>query len=48
MKSMEQKRAEAVERQAEHDGLTTMQKLGKLTGRPGESKRERARILAAV
>lgn len=48
MKTKDEKRAEAVERQAVHDGLNTVGKLGKLAGRPGESKRERARILAEV
>jgi hypothetical protein len=48
MKTQDEKRSEAEERQAEHDGLNTMQKLGKLAGRPGESKLEKARLLDEV
>jgi len=48
MKTKDEKRADAAERQAAHDSLTTVQKLGKIAERPGESKRERARILAEV
>ncbi len=45
MKTKEQKRFEAAERQVAHDGLTGYDKLAKLAERPGESKRERSRIL---
>lgn len=48
MKTQDEKRAEAEVRQAEHDGLTAIEKLGKLAGRPGESKRERLRQLAGI
>lgn len=46
MKSKEQKRAEAAERQVRYDGLSAIQKLGMIAHHPGESNRERARILA--
>ena len=46
-KSKEQKRAEAGERQARWDATPMFDKLAALHERPGESKRERARMLAA-
>ncbi|WP_186324461.1 hypothetical protein [Microbacterium paludicola] len=46
MKSQEEKRAEAAERQAAHDGLNAMQKLAKISSRPGGSVKEKGRILA--
>lgn len=48
MKSKEQKRAEADARQEAHDELVVFDKLAKLGARPGESKRERARLLEKV
>lgn len=48
MKSKEQKQAEAVERQAAHDELSAMQKLTQISARPGESKREKSRVLASL
>lgn len=48
MKTKDVKRAEAEQRQAAHDALSAFDKLAKLAMRPGESKRERARILGAV
>lgn len=48
MKTQEQKRAEAAERQAVHDGLSTVEKLGKLAVRRGASKREKARLLEGL
>ncbi|CAN7263845.1 hypothetical protein LJR186_001193 [Microbacterium foliorum] len=45
MKTKDEKRAEAEARQAAHDELTRGQQLGKLAGRPGDSRRERGRIL---
>lgn len=38
------KREHAEARQREYDALTTEQKLARLDSRPGESKRERARL----
>lgn len=48
MKSKEQKCAEAAQRQEHHDALPGYDRLAKLADRPGESKRERARILGAA
>ena len=47
MKSKDQKRAEAAERQTRHDVMPGFDKLAKLLERPGNSSREKARILAA-
>jgi len=46
MKTKEQKRAEAAERQAKYDALTVAEKLALSKSRPGTSLRERARIMA--
>ncbi|MEV4737150.1 MULTISPECIES: hypothetical protein [unclassified Microbacterium] len=48
MKTKDVKRAEAEQRQAAHDALPAFDKLAKLATRPGESKRERTRILSGV
>ena len=48
MKTKDVKRAEADARQAYHDALPAFDKLAKVATRPGESTRERARILGAV
>jgi len=39
---------EALERQAEYDKLTPEQKLERLDSKPGESKKQRARLLKAI
>lgn len=44
----EQRRAEAVERQARYDAAPGFDKLAALAERPGRSERERARILAGA
>lgn len=41
---LERKRTSAQERQAEYAALTTEEKLARIATRPGESKRERARL----
>jgi hypothetical protein len=46
-KTKEQKRAEAAERQKNYDAMPTFDKLAVIHARPGESKRQRARLLAA-
>ena len=43
MKSKEQKREEAADRQAEHDALDWEGLLAKIKSRPGRSARERKR-----
>ena len=48
MKSKDTKRAEAEQRQATHDATPAFDKLAKIAERPGQSTRERARILAGV
>ena len=48
MKDKATKRAEAVERQARHGELSALDKLAKVSKRPGRSARERARILAQL
>ena len=48
MKSKEQKRMEAKERQAEYDRLSLEDRLGRLGGRRGESKKERLKIQEAI
>ncbi|WP_336647558.1 hypothetical protein [Microbacterium sp. MMO-10] len=48
MKTKDQKRAEAAERQALHDAMPGFDKLAKIVERPGKSERERGRILAGV
>lgn len=48
MKSKDQKREEAAERQAVHEGLSPLEKLSKASSRPGFSSREKGRILAEV
>ena len=46
MKSPERKREEAQARQAAYDALSPLEKLERIGARPGESRRERARIEA--
>lgn len=41
------RREQAEKRQAVYDSLTTEEKLARLDQRPGESKRERARLAKA-
>lgn len=43
-KPLKQRKAEAAERQAEHDKLSPQQKLAKCASRRGASKREVARL----
>jgi hypothetical protein len=45
---LEQRRAEAVERKAERAKLSPEDQLARLEARPGESKRERAKLLSAI
>lgn len=47
MKSKTQKREEAAQRQQAHDALTTEQKINKTFSRPGNSARERKRLMAS-
>ncbi|WP_336632630.1 MULTISPECIES: hypothetical protein [unclassified Microbacterium] len=43
-----QRRADAMERQERYDNTPTFDKLAAIQSRPGESKRERARLLATA
>ena len=47
-KSKEVKRAEAAARQERYENTPTFGKLAKIAARPGESKRERDRLLLTV
>lgn len=47
-KSIEQKRQEAEERREDYDTLKPEDQLARIEGRPGESKRERAKLLALI
>ena len=47
-KTKEQRRAEALERQSTYDAQAPLAKLSAIAGRPGQSARERGRVLAAV
>jgi len=40
----DKRRLEAAERQAKHDSLTVSQRRAKLATRPGQSKKERAKL----
>lgn len=48
MKTKETKRAEAAQRQEAHDATPAFDRLAKLAERPGQSRKERVRILAGV
>lgn len=48
MKSQRQKREEAKARQTAYDKLSLKAKLALIETRPGESKREKNRILAKI
>lgn len=48
MKSKEQKRQEAAERQARWDALTVAERRALIMARPGESVKELARLGAAA
>ncbi len=43
---LKERRAEAIERQAYYDGLTMTQKIAQCVSRPGNSKKELARLRA--
>ena len=44
----QEKREQSAERQAEHDKLTLEQKWNELDKRPGECKKERARLMKGI
>ena len=44
----ESRQRDAERRQAEHDALSGYEKLARIAERPGESKREKARLLAVI
>lgn len=48
MKTKDQKRREAAQRQAQYDSLTTEERAIQLGDRPGNSYRERERISRSV
>ena len=47
-KTVEQKREEAQERQAAYDKLSPEDRLARIETRPGESKRERAKLMSKI
>jgi len=46
--TVRQKREQAIDRQKAYDSLTLVNKLMKLENMPGESKRERARLMKQI
>jgi hypothetical protein len=48
MKSKQQKRIEAQERQEEYDSLTLIEKVNRLNRRPGHCYKERAKLSKAI